>query len=356
MRTRNHYVGYRYVDEHFRTSLTTRHILAMLTAGVEFQYRDPRGNVIRVGPSSPSPEIKRLLEQDVIWWGRTIDPDWVRKVQHYTELPPARMSVFQSLVDNTHSALKRALKTPGIYLSQCRLSGSLPEGVATILETLGTSEPQKTTRVFFQGDGGVDYADLTQEEIDEVSKRAEGRTFISWTWGVHGKPEWTWATPHGEWFRLNALKFDHHRITFKQPGEWKPLGSPQESYQHAIKKDVEALFAYMDDKFPPTNTSNTENQENTNMNAMNIQSPVPALQVTAVETKAGFVGQVVLGDKIVWESSPVARDAELPEDTRFHSVETYVMGLAQAAVQEFYTSAFDEVTVTGLAPKKTAKK
>lgn len=384
MRARSHCVGYRYEGEHFRAALSTKTVLAMLAAGVTFQYRDPRGNIIPVKTSSPSPEIKRLLEQDVIWWGHTIARDWVLKVRHYTDLPPARPVTFRSLVDGTRSPLKRALKTPGIYLSQRRLAGDLPEGIATLMELIKTSEPssQEITRVFFQGYAGINYVDLTQAELTRVCEKAEGHGFTSWTWGLHGSQRWDWSVTSGEWFKNNALGFQYHRITFKKPQQWSPSGSPEQSYQHAARSDLEALLAYMDNNAPvysedkhPSTTSNythtedgyiipnvpdfitnTENQENTNMSTMNLNSPVPALFVTAVETKAGFVGQVKLGDKIVWESSPVAADAVLPEDGSFHSVETFVAGLAQEAVKEFYTAAFDEVTVTGLAPKKAAKK
>lgn len=364
MRARSHCVGYRYDGAHYRAALSTKTVLAMLAAGVTFQYRDPRGNIIPVRPTSPGPEIKRLLEQDVIWWGHTIARDWVLRVRHYSDLQPARPAVFRGLVDGCRGSLQRALKTPGIFLSQRRLAGDLPEGIATIMEILrgsDSSDPE-TTRVFFQGNVGINYVELTQADLNKVCQKAEGQGFTSWTWGLHGTSRWDWSVTSGEWFKTNALGYRHHRITFKKPQQWTPGGSPEGSYQHATESDLEALLAYMDNNAPASaedntpSTTNTENQENTNMSTMNIQSPVPTLFVTAVETKAGFVGQVKLGEKIVWESSPVAADTVLPEDASFHSVETFVMGLAQSAVQEFYTAAFDEVTVTGLAPKKAAKK
>jgi hypothetical protein len=245
MRTRNHYVGYRSGSKHYRASLNTRTILAMLSAGVTFKYCDENGYIAWTSGESPSPEIKELLEQNLIWWGHTIDRDQVAQNRSYTDLAPGLPRDFEALVNSTRSPLKRALKTPSIYLSQRRMMGDLPEGIATILEMIGQT---------------------TQHDTASINQN--------------------------------------------------------------------------------------ENQENTDMSTPSY--PAPQLTTKAVQTKAGWVGQVLHGQNIVWESSPVANDTDFGDTPMTPDV--VALDLAVAAIAEFYRSAFDDVTVKGFEAKPKGKK
>lgn len=97
--------------------------------------------------------------------------------------------------------------------------------------------------------------------------------------------------------------------------------------------------------------NSTENQENTDMSTNMI--PAASLSTRAVQTKAGWVGQVMLGFEIVWESQPVPDTAEL-EDGQLP--DSAAQTLAVDAIAEFYRSAFDEVTVKGFEAKAKGKK
>lgn len=99
--------------------------------------------------------------------------------------------------------------------------------------------------------------------------------------------------------------------------------------------------------------NSTENQENTDMSTNTI--PAAALTTRSVETKAGWVGQVLYGHSIVWESQPVPNNVEV-ENGYALTPDHAAQQLATDAVAEFYRSAFEEVTVKGFEAKAKGKK
>jgi len=136
MRTRNHNVGYRYKGNHYRTTMNTRTILAMLAAGTTFQYRGGPEDACWVGANSASHEIRKLLEQDLIWWGNTISRGLVIETLSHTALSVDSDARLMEMYDSTRSALKQAIKTPSTFLTKLSRSGRLPEGITTVLEML----------------------------------------------------------------------------------------------------------------------------------------------------------------------------------------------------------------------------
>ena len=105
---------------------------------------------------------------------------------------------------------------------------------------------------------------------------------------------------------------------------------------------------------PTTDTTNqnTQNQENTNMSTTHHPA---SLTTRSVETKAGWVGQVMHGQSIVWESQPVPNNVEV-ENGYALTPDHAAQQLATDAVAEFYRSAFEEVTVKGFEAKAKGKK